>query len=266
MGGGGDSGEPFKTEGKVLNNPGWLAVYGKEAQDDDANLTPVKDKEKAQTLEVTLKATETRPPARYSEATLLTAMEGAGKTVEDEELRAAMAGRGLGTPATRAQIIENLISEAYVHREGRDLQPTAKAFSLMTLLNGLGVTELTQPELTGDWEWKLARMERGEMSRGDFMKEIAKMTRHLVDSAKALEHYQAFQKLQAKPDVKVAGWIALLERDAKRREAAQNAPAPVPEAPPPTEKAAATEKQSGSGPARTSGAPVPPKAAKGSAK
>lgn len=89
---------------------------------------------------------------------------------------------------------------------------------------------------------------------------------YLVDPAKALEHYQAFQKLQAKPDVKVAGWIALLERDAKRREAAQNAPAPVPEAPPPPEKAAATEKQSGSGPARTSGAPVSPKAAKGSAK
>jgi len=182
------AGEPFKTEGKVLNNPGWLAIYGKEAQDDDANLTPVKDKEKARTIDVALKATETRPPARYSEATLLTAMEGAGKTVEDEELRAAMSGRGLGTPATRAQIIENLISEAYVHREGRDLQPTAKAFSLMTLLNGLGVTELTQPELTGDWEWKLARMERGEMSRVDFMKEIAKMTQHIVDSAKGFEH------------------------------------------------------------------------------
>ena len=182
------AGEPFKTEGKVLVNPGWLAVYGKEAQGDDASLCPVKDKEKAKTLGLDLKATETRPPARYSEATLLTAMEGAGKTVEDEELRAAMAGRGLGTPATRAQIIENLISENYINREGRELQPTAKAFSLMTLLNGLGITELTQPELTGDWEWKLARMERGEMSRGEFMKEIAKMTQHIVDSAKGFEH------------------------------------------------------------------------------
>ncbi|HET6719398.1 MAG TPA: DNA topoisomerase III [Rhodocyclaceae bacterium] len=182
------AGEAFKTEGKVLVNPGWLAVYGKEAQGEDANLCAVADKEKAKSLAMELKATETRPPARYSEATLLTAMEGAGKTVEDEELRAAMAGRGLGTPATRAQIIENLISENYVHREGRELQPTAKAFSLMTLLNGLGVTELTQPELTGDWEWKLARMERGEMSRGDFMKEIAKMTQHIVDSAKGFEH------------------------------------------------------------------------------
>ena len=181
-------GEAFKTEGKVLVNPGWLTVYGKEAEGDDANLCSIKDKEEAKTLAIDLKATETRPAARYSEATLLSAMEGAGKTVEDEELRVAMAGRGLGTPATRAQIIENLISESYVHREGRELQPTAKAFSLMTLLNGLGVTELTQPELTGDWEWKLARMERGQMSRADFMKEIAAMTQHIVDSAKGFEH------------------------------------------------------------------------------
>jgi DNA topoisomerase III len=182
------AGEPFKTEGKVLVNPGWLAIYGKEAQDEDANLVPVQPKDKAKTLDVVVKANETRPPARYSEATLLSAMEGAGKTVEEEELRAAMAGRGLGTPATRAQIIENLIAENYVHREGRELQPTAKAFSLMTLLNGLGVNELTQPELTGDWEWKLARMERGELSRKEFMQQIAAMTRHIVERAKGFEH------------------------------------------------------------------------------
>jgi DNA topoisomerase-3 len=139
------------------------------------------------TDEVVLNATETRPPPRYSEATLLSAMEGAGKMVDDEELKAAMAGRGLGTPATRAQIIENLIGEQYLHREGRELQPTAKAFSLMTLLNGLGIDELTAPELTGDWEWKLARMERGEMSREAFMKEIAAMTQHIVDRAKSYD-------------------------------------------------------------------------------
>jgi DNA topoisomerase-3 len=98
-----------------------------------------------------------------------------------------MAGRGLGTPATRAQIIENLLGEQYLNREGRELQPTAKAFSLMTLLNGLGIRELTAPELTGDWEWKLARMERGEMSRDAFMQEIAAMTQHIVDRAKTYE-------------------------------------------------------------------------------
>jgi len=181
-------GEPFKTEGKVLVNPGWLAVYGREGQEgDEGNLVPVQPKETVRAEDVVLNATETRPPPRYSEATLLSAMEGAGKMVDDEELRAAMAGRGLGTPATRAQIIENLINEQYMHREGRELQPTAKAFSLMTLLNGLGIPELTAPELTGDWEWKLARMERGEMSRDAFMQEIAAMTQRIVDRAKSYD-------------------------------------------------------------------------------
>ncbi|MBK9447207.1 MAG: DNA topoisomerase III [Betaproteobacteria bacterium] len=181
------AGEPFKTEGKVLVNPGWLAIYGREAQDEEANLVAVQQKEKVKTEDVRVNANETRPPARYSEATLLSAMEGAGKMVDDEELRAAMAGRGLGTPATRAQIIENLINEQYIHREGRELVPTAKGFSLMTLLNGLGIPELTHPELTGDWEWKLARMEKGELSRSEFMKEIAAMTQQIVDRAKSYD-------------------------------------------------------------------------------
>ena len=181
-------GEPFKTEGKVLVNPGWLAVYGREGQDgDEGNLVPVKSGERVRTDDVQLAASATRPPPRYSEATLLSAMEGAGKMVDDEELKAAMAGRGLGTPATRAQIIENLLGEQYLHREGRDLMPTAKAFSLMTLLNGLGIASLTSPELTGEWEWKLARMERGEMSRAAFMTEISAMTQNIVERAKSYD-------------------------------------------------------------------------------
>ena len=181
-------GEPFKTEGKVLVNPGWLAIYGREGQDgDEGNLVPVKAGERVRTDDVQLAASATRPPPRYSEATLLSAMEGAGKMVDDEELKAAMAGRGLGTPATRAQIIENLLGEQYLHREGRDLMPTAKAFSLMTLLNGLGIASLTSPELTGEWEWKLARMERGEMSRAAFMTEISAMTQNIVERAKSYD-------------------------------------------------------------------------------
>ncbi|HRE16325.1 MAG TPA: DNA topoisomerase, partial [Rhodocyclaceae bacterium] len=179
---------PFKTEGKVLVNPGWLAIYGKEnSEDAEGNLVPIVPKEKVKTEEVTTKANETRPPPRYSEATLLSAMEGAGKMVDDEELKAAMAGRGLGTPATRAQIIENLLSEQYMHRDGRELIPTAKAFSLMTLLTGLDIKELTQPELTGDWEWKLGRIEKGEFSRADFMREIAEMTERIVLRAKTYD-------------------------------------------------------------------------------
>ena len=181
-------GYPFKTEGKVLVNPGWLAVHGKEGQEGtEGNLVAVNAGEKVKTEEVTVKANATKPPPRYSEATLLSAMEGAGKMVDDEELKAAMAGRGLGTPATRAQIIENLIGEQYMHREGRELIPTAKAFSLMTLLNGLGINELTHPELTGDWEWKLGRIEKGEFTRSEFMREIAEMTRHIVERAKTFD-------------------------------------------------------------------------------
>jgi DNA topoisomerase-3 len=181
-------GYPFKTEGKVLVNPGWLAVHGKEGQSgDEGNLIAVDKDEKVKTEEVTVKANVTKPPPRYSEATLLSAMEGAGKMVDDEELKAAMAGRGLGTPATRAQIIENLIGEQYMLREGRELIPTAKAFNLMTLLNGLGIKELTQPELTGDWEWKLGRIEKGEFTRDEFMREIAEMTRHMVERAKTYD-------------------------------------------------------------------------------
>lgn len=179
----------FKSDGKVLVNPGWLAVYGKEVDgDDDKTLPPVARDEVVKTQVIDIKPNVTRPPARYTEATLLSAMESAGKRVDDEELRIAMAGRGLGTPATRAQIIENLLSEQYLLREGRDLIPTAKAFSLDTLLRGLNVHELISPELTGDWEWKLGRIEKGEFSREAFMAEIAEMTRRIVEQAKSYDN------------------------------------------------------------------------------
>ena len=114
-------------------------------------------------------------------------MEGAGKLIDDEELREAMREKGLGTPATRAQIIEGLIAERYVYREGRELVPTAKAFSLMTLLHGLGVPELFSPELTAEWEFKLAQMEHGKLKRDAFMREIVAMTQHIVGQAKGYE-------------------------------------------------------------------------------
>ena len=179
-------GEAFKTEGKVLVKPGWLAVHGKSAEGDD-QLVAVEPGETVATEEVVVKPNRTKPPARFNEATLLSAMEGAGKMVDDEELRAAMAGRGLGTPATRAQIIENLIGETYIMREGRELIPTGKAFSLITLLRGLGITELASPELTGEWEHKLAQVEQGELSRDEFMAHIQAMTREIVERAKMYE-------------------------------------------------------------------------------
>ena len=182
------SGHKFKTEGKVLVQPGWLQVYGKESQDEDADLVPVATGEHPLADKVEAVALVTKPPARYSEATLLSAMEGAGKLVEDDDLREAMAGKGLGTPATRAAIIEGLLNEKYMLREGRELIPTAKAFQLMTLLRGLDVEELTAPELTGEWEHKLALMEHGRMSRDAFMREIARMTQIIVKRAKEYDN------------------------------------------------------------------------------
>ena len=187
------SGHQFKTEGKVMTNPGWLAVYGKDvadpqAADGDGTLVAVAKGEKVQTDKVVANALVTKPPARYSEATLLSAMEGAGKLIDDEELREAMAGKGLGTPATRAAIIEGLLNERYLLREGREMMPTAKAFQLMTLLRGLGVNELTAPELTGGWEYKLSQMERGKISREEFMREIAQMTQIIVKRAKEYDN------------------------------------------------------------------------------
>jgi DNA topoisomerase-3 len=179
-------GEPFKSTGKVLVKAGWLEVYGKEAQgaDEQPSLAPVQANERVETTDVEVKATQTKPPARFTEATLLSAMEGAGKLVDDEELREAMSERGLGTPATRAAIIEGLITEEYLHRNVRELVATAKAFSLIQLLDGLGVNELSKPEMTGDWEFQLKKMERGQLPREQFMGEIRRFTEEIVTKAK----------------------------------------------------------------------------------
>ena len=176
--------EPFKSEGRVMVNAGWLAVYGKEAEDPDTpTLAPVPDG-RATAIAIEVEANQTKPPARYTEATLLSAMEGAGKLVDDEELREAMREKGLGTPATRAAIIEGLIFEDYVHRVGRELHPTAKAFDLLYALDKFGIDELRSPELTGTWEFKLKQMEQGQLRRDEFMEHIVETTRDLVERVK----------------------------------------------------------------------------------
>jgi DNA topoisomerase-3 len=174
----------FRTDGKVLQVPGWLAVYGRGAQEENENLPAVSDAEDVGVVDVVSTPHQTKPPARFSEATLLSAMEGAGKLVEDDELRAAMEAKGLGTPATRAAVIEGLIREEYLHRSGRELVPTPKAFSLLFALRHFGVTEITSPELTGDWEFKLKQMEHGKLKREEFMEHIEQVTRDLVQRIK----------------------------------------------------------------------------------
>ena len=177
----------FKTEGRVLRLPGWLEVYGRAAGEDSANLPPIEEQESVKVLEVRAEPNQTKPPARYSEATLLSAMEGAGKLVEDDELRAAMEAKGLGTPATRAAIIEGLIREEYVTRDGRELVPTPKAFSLLFALHMLHIVELASPELTAEWEHKLKLIEQGKLTREEFMKQISELVRKVVTIIKTGE-------------------------------------------------------------------------------
>ena len=182
------SGHYFKTEGKVLVFAGWLEVYGRTTQEGDDHLVPIAPNEKVHTEDIRMETHATKPPPHYTEATLLSAMEGAGKLVEDDELREAMSERGLGTPATRATIIEGLITDQYLRRENRDLIPTTKTRQLMTLLNGLNIKELTSPELTGEWEHKLKQIEQGSLDRNLFMQEIAQSTQVIVKRAKEYEH------------------------------------------------------------------------------
>lgn len=174
--------EEFLTRGRVLKEAGWRAVAGQVGKDSDlvaladggesAAVTAIRADEKA-----------TLPPARYTEATLLSAMEGAGKWVEDEELRDAMSERGLGTPATRASIIEGLVRERYVVRDRRDLITTPKAHSLMRLLSALQVEALTQPAMTGEWEYQLRRIEKADADDKTFMAEIRQLTSSIVTAA-----------------------------------------------------------------------------------
>lgn len=174
----------FKTEGKLLRSAGWLDVYNKETSDKEILPQLADEKEQAKLLEAKLKEESTKPPARYNEATLLSAMEGAGKLLDDEELADAMKEKGLGTPATRAQIIEGLIAHKLVERERRDLIPTARAESLIRFLDALAIDALTSPSMTGEWEQKLRLIERRQLSRKDFMEGIGVMTMQIVDKAR----------------------------------------------------------------------------------
>jgi DNA topoisomerase III len=182
-------GEAFKTEGRIIKDPGWLAVYGRQATGEEQgdSLVDLVAGEKALTRDAEIIESQTKPPPRFSEATLLSAMESAGKLVEDEELREAMAARGLGTPATRAAIIEGLVYDEYIAREGRELIATSKGISLITLLRGIGINLLSSPELTGEWEYQLKLMEQGRLERTSFMAKIKDLAREIVHKAKNFE-------------------------------------------------------------------------------
>ncbi|MEM6912040.1 MAG: DNA topoisomerase III [Verrucomicrobiota bacterium] len=178
--------DAFKTDGKILVVPGWLEVYGRKpgVAGGGNELAAAQPGEEAETLELELLSKQTQPPARYTEPTLLSAMETAGKRVDDEELRDAMSERGLGTPATRAATIEGLIRQKYIAREARDLHVTNKGLALIDTIDALQIDILASPEMTGEWEMKLKQMERGQVSRQAFMQEIRELTETIVTHAK----------------------------------------------------------------------------------
>jgi DNA topoisomerase III len=182
----------FRTSGRRLVNPGWRAVYGDVAQgekrDDDSGgdqlLPKLEQGENVETRSVESLRKETQPPRRFTDASMLAAMETAGKDIDDAELREAMKDSGIGTPATRASIIERLIQVGYVEREGRALVATDKGIQVIRLL---GEHALTSPGLTGDWERRLGLIERGEDSRPAFMGDIAKFTAETVQELDKLK-------------------------------------------------------------------------------
>ena len=191
--------ERFRTRGKITLEAGWRGVYGLESEEEKiarqeeeggngdeatAEIPPLEQGDAVRCVEAEVEAKETRPPPRYTEATLLSAMETAGKLIDDEELREAMKDSGLGTPATRAETIETLIRREYIERAGKDLQPTPKGIEAITMLEG---HKITSPELTGEWEHRLTEIEHGKGDRASFMADIAGFTDEIVKQIDALD-------------------------------------------------------------------------------
>jgi len=174
--------DKFKTQGRIVIQAGWKEVAG--MSDNDKILVGVNPGERALAKEVRVEQKVTKAPPRYTEATILSAMEGAGKLVDDEELRAAMSERGLGTPATRAATIDGLIADGYIIRAEKELVPTQSARNLIEILKGIGVDILSSAEMTGQWEYKLKQMEHAHLDRDAFMQEIRNLTSGIVTRAK----------------------------------------------------------------------------------
>jgi DNA topoisomerase III len=189
--------ERFRSRGKITLEAGWRGVYGllseadqatqkqdEEGENESAELPPLEQGQAITCAKAEVEAKETKPPARYTEATLLSAMETAGKLIDDEELREAMKESGLGTPATRAETIETLIRREYIERGGKDLMPTPKGLQVITMLEE---HPLTSPELTGSWEKRLTDIEHGEDDRSKFIGDIAEFTRATVEKIAELD-------------------------------------------------------------------------------
>ena len=174
-------GELFKTSISQIKIAGWMEIYGQSSQGD---FIVIKENEKVKNEKIEVLKKQTQPPPRFTDATLLTAMENAGKLVEDEELREAMKEKGLGTPATRAAIIERLIEVGYLERVSKSLVPTDKGMRLIELASSVQVEEILSPTLTGEWEKKLIDIEKGKANSKEFMNGITELTTNIVNKVK----------------------------------------------------------------------------------
>jgi DNA topoisomerase-3 len=185
--------QSFRSRARTLDEPGWRAVIGQTEQEDQAlpPLAPGQDEANGiavRTASVELVAEKTKPLARITEARLLSLMESAGEDIEDEEIAAAISEKGIGTPATRADVIENLIAKGYLVRAGKSLRPTVKGIRLVDVLRRIKIDRLASAALTGELEYDLKRVERGSMKATQFMDEIVDYTKQIVDIAVSFQY------------------------------------------------------------------------------
>jgi DNA topoisomerase-3 len=187
------AGQSFRSRARTLDEPGWRAVIGQTEQEDQAlpPLAPGSDEATGvavRTANLELVAEKTKPLARITEARLLSLMESAGEDIEDEEIAAAISEKGIGTPATRADVIENLIAKSYLVRAGKSLRPTVKGIRLVDVLRRIKIDRLASAALTGELEYDLRRVERGSMKATQFMDEIVEYTKQIVDVAVSFQY------------------------------------------------------------------------------
>ncbi|HTO54410.1 MAG TPA: DNA topoisomerase 3 [Myxococcota bacterium] len=205
------AGESFRSRARTLDEPGWRAVIGQTEQEDQALPPLLAGQDEAEgvavrTQEVELAAEKTKPPARITEARLLSLMESAGQDIEDEEIAAAISEKGIGTPATRADVIENLIAKSYLVRAGKSLRPTVKGIRLVDVLRRIKIDRLASAALTGELEYDLRRVERRSMTAKQFMDEIVDYTKQIVDIAVSFQYEDLY------PDEESLGKCPLCSR------------------------------------------------------
>lgn len=230
------AGHHFRTRSRFLDNPGWYEVYGKEAAEEETVLPPLgrtKEILKAQltaglkgeevpdvesegqpvrTASSEMESDETRPPARYTEARLLSLMENAGRQVDDEEMGQIMRGKGLGTPATRADIIENLVTKQYARRAERSMRATPKGILLIDLLRRMHADTLASPILTGEMEMRLQEVEQGQRTRAEYTREVVDFTIDIVEKAKNFQYDELFTNDEPLGPCPTAPHLQVVER------------------------------------------------------